>query len=79
MMTPPDVKAPSRFPRSPELESSDFAALASHMTEFDRSLGRFFTVRSVLESLHAMTAPRMVTTGALLLGCILALIVLTLA
>ena len=73
------AKSPSRFPLSPELVSSDFAALASHMTECQRSRGRFFTLRAVLESLHAMTAPRMVTTGALLVTCSVGLILLTLA
>lgn len=78
-MNPSAVKAPSRFPLSQELVSSDFAALASHMAECERSRGRFFTLRAVLETLHTMTAPRLVTTGALLVLCSLGLVLLALA
>ena len=78
-MNPSTAKIPSPFPCSQEPVSSDFAALAAHMTECERSRGRFFTLRAVLESLHAMTAPRMVTTGALLVTCSVGLILLTLA
>ncbi|MEO7401516.1 MAG: hypothetical protein ABIV07_12265 [Polaromonas sp.] len=78
-MNPSAAKAPSRFPLSQELVLSDFAALASHMTECERSRGRFFTLRAVLETLHTMTAPRLVTTGALLVLCSLGLVLLTLA
>lgn len=46
--------------------SSDFMALASHMTDCERSRGRFFALRTALETLHAVTAPRLVTTGAVL-------------
>ena len=73
------AKNPRPFPPSQELVSNDFAALAAHMTECERSRGHFFTLRAVLESLHAMTAPRMVTTGALLATCSVGLILLTLA
>ena len=78
-MNPSAVKISSRFAPSQELVSRDFLALASHMTECGRSRGRFFTLRAVLESLHALTAPRMVTTGALLVICSLGLVLLTLA
>ena len=57
----------SRFANGNDLVTSDFVALASHMTACRRSRGRFFSVRAKLESLHALTAPRMVTTGAVLL------------
>ncbi len=78
-MNPSAVKAPSRFALSQELVSSDFSALASHMTECERSRGRFFTLRAVLETAHAVTAPRLVTTGALLVVCSVGLVLLTLA
>jgi hypothetical protein len=52
---------------SQELVNSDFLALASHMTDCERSRGRFFAVRTALESLHAMTARRIVTTGAIVI------------
>lgn len=59
---------------SNELVSSDFMALASHMSDCQRSRGRFFTLRTRLESLHAVTAPRLVTTGAALAICSLGLV-----
>jgi hypothetical protein len=65
-MTPSHAEAPHRFPLSSEHVSSDFMALASHMTDCQRSRGRFFTLRTTLETLHAVTAPRLVTTGAVL-------------
>ena len=49
--------------------SSDFSALASHMNDCQRSRSRFFNLHSALETLHALTAPRLVTTGAVLLIC----------
>lgn len=78
-MNPSAVEVTNRFPLSQELVSSDFSALASHMTECERSRGRFFTLHAVLETLHALTAPRLVTTGALLVACSLGLLLLTLA
>lgn len=59
---------------SEELVSSDFMALASHMTDCQRSKGRFFALRTGLEKLHAVTAPRLVTTGVALLACSLCLV-----
>ncbi|MDB5869568.1 MAG: hypothetical protein JWP96_1900 [Polaromonas sp.] len=56
--------------------SSDFSALASHMTDCQRSRGRFFTLRTTLEALHSITAPRLVTTGAFLVACSLGLLAL---
>ena len=58
--------ATSRFANGNDLVTSDFVALASHMTACRRSRGRFFSVRGTFEALHALTAPRMVTTGAVL-------------
>ena len=58
--------ATNRFANGNDLVTSDFVALASHMTACRRSRGRFFSVRVTFEALHALTAPRMVTTGAVL-------------
>lgn len=57
-----------RFADGNDLVASDFMALASHMSACNRSRGRFFSLRATLESLHALTAPRMVTTGAVLVA-----------
>ena len=62
-----------------DVVASDFSALASHMTECRRSRGRFFTLHSVLETCHALTAPRLVTTGLLLAACSAGVVALTLA
>ncbi len=64
-MTPSHADASHHFPLSNEHVSSDFMALASHMTDCQRSRGRFFTLRTILEKLHAVTTPRLVTTGVL--------------
>ena len=56
----------NRFANGNDLVTSDFIALASHMTACKRSRGRFFSVRAMLETLHALTTTRMVTTGAVL-------------
>ena len=60
--------AANRFADGNDLVTSDFIALASHMTACRRSRGRFFSVRATLEGLHALAAPRMVTTGAVLVA-----------
>ncbi len=65
----PTNAANRRFQASCQFVSSDFNALASHMNECERSRGRFFTLQSVLETCHALTAPRLVTTGVLLVVC----------
>ena len=65
-MTPSHAQSAQRLLLSNELVSSDFMALASHMTACQRSQSRFFTLRTRLESLHAVTAPRLVTTGVAL-------------
>lgn len=78
-MNPSSTEAASRFALSNELVSSDFMALANHMSECERSRGRFFTLRRALETLHTVTAPRLVTTGAILVVCSLGLGLLTLA
>ena len=45
--------------------NSDMLALASHMTDCNRSHGRFFQLLSVLEWAKAMASGHIVTTGAL--------------
>ena len=63
-----------RFGDGSELVSSDFMALASHMSACRQSRGRFFSLRASLETLHALTAPRMVTTGVILVTLSLGLL-----
>jgi hypothetical protein len=72
------AKPARRDSASDALVSSDFMALASHMSDCQRSRGRFFTLRTRLESLHAVAAPRLVTTGAALAACSLGLVGLAL-
>ncbi len=78
-MNPSATKASNRFTPNQELVSSDFVALASHMSECERSRGHFFAVHTVLETLHALTESRLVTTGLLLLVGSLGLVFLTMA
>lgn len=73
-MTPHHAQTARHSPMSSEHVASDFMALASHMTACQRSRGHFFNLRSALETLHAVTAPRLVTTGAVLAVCSLALL-----
>jgi len=68
-MTSTNAGAARRFPVTNEFISSDFLALASHMNDCQRSRGRFFTLRASLETLHAVTSPRIVTSGALFVVC----------
>lgn len=44
--------------------STDAAALASHMDDCASSRGRFFGLKSALESAHAMLFPRLITAVA---------------
>ena len=69
----------SRFPLNNAFVSRDFVALAAHMTDCQRSRGRFFTLRSTLEILHNVTAPRIVTTSVVCVICSLGLGLLALA
>ena len=68
-MNPSSVNDAPRMTDCNDFVSSDFSALASHMNDCQRSRSRFFTLRSALETLHSLTAPRLVTTGAVLLIC----------
>lgn len=56
--------------------ASDFLALHSHMSECQRAGGRLFRVHFLLETLHALAAPRIVTSGAVVLACGIALTLL---
>jgi hypothetical protein len=56
--------------------ASDFLALQSHMSECQRAGGRLVRVRFLLETLHALAAPRIVTSGAVVLACGIALTLL---
>ena len=74
MATASTTTGANRFANGNDLVTSDFVALASHMTACRRSRGRFFSVRARLETLHALTAPRMVTTGVVLVTVALGLL-----
>ena len=70
------AQATGPFAGNNEFVSSDYLALAQHMDACHRSRGRFFQLRSLLEGAHAIASPRVVTTGALLMGCCLGLLAL---
>jgi len=78
-MIPTQAEAASHSLRRNACVAGDFTALASHMTDCQRSRGRFFALLATLETLHAVTAPRIVTTGAVCVVFSLALGLLTLA
>lgn len=70
-MNPPNTGAPCRFPVINASVSRDFLALASHMSDCQRSQGHFFVARSALETLQTLASPRIVTTGTLVTLCTL--------
>ncbi|MDB5947243.1 MAG: hypothetical protein JWQ33_2269 [Ramlibacter sp.] len=45
--------------------SHDTLALASHMSDCERSQGPFFHLRSAADTVRALVSTRLVTTGAL--------------
>ena len=47
-----------------ESVSSDMQALASHMSDCERSHGPFFHLSCAVESVRALVSARLVTTGA---------------
>lgn len=49
--------------------SSDFHALAAHMSTCRRSRGRFFHLRAALDSFHVLASTRVVTTAVLFAVC----------
>ena len=68
-MNPSSLNSSHRLADCNDFVSSDLSALASHMSDCQRSRSRFFSLRSALETLHAVTAPRLVTTGVVLVVC----------
>ncbi len=75
-MNTPSTRAGTRFHAGNDHVSSDFMALASHMSDCQRSRGRLFNLHAELECLHALATQHLVTTGAVLLVCCLALLAL---
>lgn len=53
--------------------STDAAALASHMDDCASSRGRFFGLKSALESAHCMLFPRLITAVAVGVAVVAAL------
>ena len=68
-MNPSRTETASPLAPSNSFVSGDFMALASHMTACRRSRGRFFSLKAAFETLQALTAPRLVTTGAVCVLC----------
>ena len=66
-MNPSSLTSSRQLADCNDFVSSDFSALASHMSDCQRSRSRFFKMRSALETMHSLAAPRLVTTGAVLL------------
>ena len=75
-MSTAHTRGSSPFDTINEFVSSDFSALASHMSACQRSQGRFFQLRAALEFVHAYASPRIVTTAALFAACGLGLLAL---
>ena len=68
--------SPNTLPSFTDFVASDFLALQSHMSECKRAGGKLVRVRLHMEKLHAIAAPRIVTSGAVVLACGLALTLL---
>ena len=72
-MTSASAQAP--LPEDPRtFVSTDTAALALHMGACKQSRGRFFSLRSGGDMLRVLVSSRLVSTGALLGGVALALL-----
>lgn len=56
--------------------ASDFLALSSHMNSCQQAGGKFFRVRFLLEMLHGLAAPRIVTSAAVVTTCLIAVFML---
>ena len=63
-MTPSSSLASRKLADTDNFVTSDVQALAAHMDACQRSRGRFFKVRSILEAVHAVASPRIVTFAA---------------
>lgn len=65
------LSSPEDFSNSPDFVSTDTLALASHMSHCASTRSPFFGLQVILESVHSLVQPRMVTIaaiGVLLLG-----------
>lgn len=49
--------------------ASDHGALADHVRACQRARGRLFTLRAMLESVHALVSPRIFTSLVVVLAC----------
>jgi hypothetical protein len=65
-----EIMADSPSADSTDFVSADTADLASHMNHCASSRSRFFALHSVLESIHSMVFPRIVTVAALVVICL---------
>jgi len=74
MMSASTTTGDQRFSDGSKVVTSDFMALESHMSACRQSRGRFFSLRASLETLHALIAPRIVTTGVILVTLSLGLL-----
>ena len=72
-MTTQRAQPATGLPVINDFVSSDMLALASHMSDCERSRGRFFTLRSNLEMVQATASARIVTTAVVLAACSLGL------
>lgn len=63
-MQPADFSTPGLQSSAADFVDSDSASLASHMRRCDSSRGRFFSVRTGLQSAHATLASRVITVAA---------------
>jgi hypothetical protein len=75
-MNTPSTRATVQFLAGNDHVSSDFTALASHMSDCQRSRGRLFKLHAELECLHALATQHLVTTGAVVVICSVALLAL---
>lgn len=73
MSTAP-TQAGTPFSAANEFVSTDFSALASHMSACHRAHGPFFRLRVAMETLHTMVSPRIMTTAAVFTACGLGLL-----
>ncbi len=56
--------------------ASDFLALSSHMNACQQAGGKLLRVRFLLDVLHGLAAPRIVTSAAVVSTCLFAVFML---
>jgi hypothetical protein len=56
--------------------ASDFLALSSHMSACQAAGGKFLRVRFILDAIHALAAPRIVTSAAVVCTALFAVFML---